>query len=59
MLTVTRIKGTNKIVYPLGASGSNHTWCIFPIDGQTRKGNRGHVQSVKNDKLVKDREELF
>lgn len=56
MLTVTRIKSTNTVVYPLGASGPNHTFCLFTTGS---KKVRGVVQPVRNDKLVKDREELF
>jgi len=61
MLTVTRIKKTSKIVHPIGANGSKYTWCLFPYEDEYRsdRTKRGAIQSVKNENLVRDREDLF
>lgn len=59
MISVTRLKKSNRIVYPVGAAGSNHTTCILPVDRLTKKGNRAHLINVRNDNLKTDREELF
>ena len=56
MDSVTRIKKTKQIVYKVGPADSMHTWCLFPLETPTKKGNRAVLQSVKNDNLVTDRE---
>lgn len=54
--SVTRIKKTRQIVQKVGPADSMHTWCLFPLDKPSKKGNRAVLQSVKNDNLVTDRE---
>lgn len=57
MLEVTRIKKTRQIVFPVGTSDrSGYTEVLFPFGRISKKGNRGVVQNVKNDNLIKDRE---
>ena len=58
MLSVTRIKKTKQIVYPVGKADANHTLCLFPLKKMTKKGHRGAVQSVRNDNLVSDKEQM-
>jgi len=60
MLDVWRVKKTNQIVYPMGSvkDSNGYTLCLFPFTSKTNNGYRGVVQSVKNDNLKKDREEL-
>lgn len=48
-----KIKGSNQVVFSLHNAGKDHTMCVFPVDGVTRKGNRAVTQPVRNDKLVK------
>lgn len=60
MLDIWRIKKTNQIVYPISAKeGSNHTYCLFPYKEQSKKGNMGVIQPVRNENLRKDREALY
>jgi len=58
MIDVTRVKKTGKIVYNMGKAGSNHTWCLFPFGHTSKSGNRGHIQPVRNENLITDREKL-
>lgn len=56
MLSVTRIKKTKQIVFPVGKADANHTLVLFPYNRTSKKGHRGCVQSVRNDNLVSDKE---
>lgn len=57
MLDVWRIKKTREIVYPMGkADGNNHTLVLFQHKRQTKAGNYGNIRTVRNDNLIKDRE---
>jgi hypothetical protein len=51
MSDVLRIKGTKQIVYPVGPKSERYTMCLFPFARESRKGMRGVVQPVRNDKL--------
>ncbi len=52
MSDVMRIKGTKQIVYPVGSNNERHTMVLFPFNRESRKGMRGVVQPVRNDKLT-------
>jgi hypothetical protein len=52
MSDVMRIKGTKQIVYPVGSNNERYTMCLFPFNRESRKGMRGVVQPVRNDKLT-------
>lgn len=52
MSDVYRIKDSKQIVYAIGAKGQNHTMVLFPFAKESKKGYRGVVQSVRNDKLI-------
>ena len=56
MMEITRLKKTRQIVYPMGAAGSNHTLVLFPFSRNAKSGQRGHIQPVRNDNLITDRE---
>jgi len=59
MLETFRVKKTKQIVYPIGPVGKGgHTLCLFPLGFTTRAGNRSVIQPVRNENLVKDREQL-
>ena len=57
MLDVWRIKKTKEIVYPMGKQDNNYTLCLFRHANKTLKGNYGNVRAVRNDNLIKDRED--
>ena len=57
MLDVHRIKKSKQIVYQLGKADNNHTLVLFPLKNKTKKGNYGAIQSVRNDNIIKDRED--
>lgn len=56
MLDIWRIKKTNEIVYPMGKQDNNYTLCLFKHETKTRRGNHGDIRAVRNDNLIKDRE---
>jgi len=56
MLDVYRIKKTKQIVYPVGKEGNNHTLVLFPLNRRSNKGNWGTIQAVRNENIIKDRE---
>jgi len=56
MLDVHRIKKTKEIVYPVGKADNNHTLVLFRHKNQTKAGNWGHIQTVRDENIVKDRE---
>jgi len=51
-MKVTKIKKTGQVVITMGNSGSQHTVVLVTFDTITRKGNRGVVQTVRNDNLI-------
>jgi hypothetical protein len=57
MLDIHRIKKSKQIVYPLGKHDNNYTLCLIPLPEKTRRGRRGHVQIIRNDNIIKDRED--
>jgi len=57
MLDVYRIKKTREIVYPMGKADNNHTLVLFRHKKQTHKGDWGNISPVRNENLVKDRED--
>jgi hypothetical protein len=52
MADVMRIKGTKQLVYPVGPSNERYTSVLFPFNRESKKGERGVVQKVRNDKLT-------
>ena len=56
MLDVYRVKKTKEIVFPMGKTDENHTLCLFKLPRISKAGNYGVLQPVRNDNLVKDRE---
>lgn len=56
MLDVWRVKKTREIVYPMGKHDNNYTLCLFRHKTKTNAGNYGDLRAVRNDNLVKDRE---
>lgn len=56
MLDVHRIKKTGQIIYPLGKHDNNYTLCLFPFKRETVNGKRAAIQIVRNENIVKDRE---
>lgn len=56
MLDVWRIKKTKEIVYPVGKQDNNYTLCLFRHKVKSKSGNYGNIRPVRNDNLVKDRE---
>jgi adenine-specific DNA methylase len=52
MSDVMRVKGSNQIVYRVGASNEKYTTVLFPFGRESKKGERGVVQKVRNDKLT-------
>ena len=56
MLEVHRIKKTKEIVFPIGKADNNHTLCLFRFKEKSRAGKYGVIQSVRDDNIVKDRE---
>ena len=52
---VCRLKKSNKIVYPLGKNGNNHTNVLFPFGRKSKNGMRGEIMSVRNDNLIYER----
>lgn len=59
MLDTYRVKKTKQIVYPMSQGGKgSHTLCLFPFDFTSKKGARGVIQPVRNENLIKDREQL-
>ena len=57
MLDVWRVKKTKEIVYPMGKQDSNWTLCLFRYPKQSLKGDYGNIRPVRNDNLMKDRED--
>lgn len=55
MLNVHRIKKTNQIVHVIGKADSGHSFVLFPFNRIAKSGDRGVVQSVRNDNLVEDK----
>ena len=58
MIDITRVKKTRQIVWPMGKAGNNHTLCLFPFGRTAKNSQRGHIQPVRNDNLIKDKETL-
>ena len=56
MLDVYRIKKTREIVYPLGKADNNHTLVLFRNKTKSNKGNWGNIRSVRDENIIKDRE---
>lgn len=51
-MKVTKIKKTGQVVYQLGRVDSQHQLVLVVFDTITRKGNRGVVQTVRDDNLI-------
>lgn len=52
MQKITRIKKTGEVVKVVGPAEKNgYTYCLFPLNGVSKRGNRGDVRAVKNEKL--------
>jgi len=56
MLEVHRIKKTKEIVFPIGKADNNHTLCLFKLKKKSHKGNYGVIKSIRDENIVKDRE---
>lgn len=56
MLDVWRIKKTREIVQPMGKHDNNYTLVLFQHKTRTNAGKYGHIGIVRNDNLIKDRE---
>lgn len=52
MNEVYRIKDSKQLVYPVGPKGQTYSMMLFPFERESRKGKRGVVQPVRNDKLI-------
>jgi hypothetical protein len=53
---VTRIKKTGEIVRTVGPASSMHTYCLFFLPKESKKGNLVNIQPVKNSNLMSDGE---
>jgi hypothetical protein len=61
MMSITRVKKTKKIVYPLGAADSMHTLVLFPFEPEghvSKKGFRADIRRMRNENLVSTKEIL-
>jgi hypothetical protein len=57
MLDVWRMKKTKQIVHPVGAGPKGgYTYVLFPYNKKTKKGNRAALRIVKDENLLRDRE---
>lgn len=52
MSKIYRIKKTGQVVHKMYEIDSMHTMMLFPLQRQSRKGNWGVCQPVRNDRLV-------
>ena len=49
-----RLRNSNQIVYSV-KSGSKYSDVLLPFGRESKKGNRGHIMTVKTENLIEEK----
>ena len=49
-----RLRNSGQVVYMLTSSG-RYAEVLLPFDKETRRGNRGHIMTVKTENLIEEK----